>query len=380
MNVLILDRAVGNGYSLGLAAGLRATGVNVVLGAAAASGADRAYPVYPRAGVAGRRLRKSLDLVSGVVRLLAIVLRLKPDVVHVQWPTSLDLAYLRLVRVFSRASIVYTAHNPVPRLGEDLGRQNTLFELARDVVVHSDFLAESLRSSQPQMQADIHVVPHGNYEHMVERFERESARDELGLDRSTPVFAFIGQIRPYKGVETLLEAFALHVARGRPGQLVVAGMVSDPRYFASLEGRSAQLGIKTVWHTSPDALAQRTLDLVASAATQIVLPFHEATQSGSMIFGFTHGRCVVTTEVGSLPETMGDRGILVPPRNPELLAGALSLAVDDPRECDRLGAAARDFALEHFSWARIGEMTLAVYVRATARPERAAVSLSEATK
>lgn len=374
MKVLILDRSIGNGYSLGLASGLRAAGAQVALAGSARSGAADVHPVYPRAGVAGQRPRKALDLAFGALRLAVLLWRFRPDVVHAQWAASIDLAYVRFARAVSGGPVVYTAHNPIARLGEDLSRQGEVLALAADVVVHSDSLGEALRRSYPQLRADVHSIPLGNYEHVIERFGRESARDELGLNRTIPVFAFVGQIRPYKGVETLLEAFALHAERGLPGQLVVAGATSDRRYTASLKERAAQLGVEVVWLVAPDRIPQRTLDLVASAATQIVLPFHEGTQSASTIFALTHGRCVVTTAVGVVAETVGDRGIVVPPRNPELLAEALSVAVKQPLECDRLGADARAFVLRELSWNLIGERTLAVYTRALARRARAHVS------
>ena len=55
------------------------------------------------------------------------------------------------------------------------------------------------------------------------------------------------------------------------------------------------------WLTGSGHLPAEQLDLVTSAATQVVLPFHEASQSGSVIYAMTHGRCVVTTPSESFP-------------------------------------------------------------------------------
>jgi glycosyltransferase involved in cell wall biosynthesis len=202
---------------------------------------------------------------------------------------------------------------------------------------------------------------------VVERFDRAAARAELGLSPTRPVFAFVGQIRPYKGIETFLEAFALHVSRGLPGELVIAGMASDASYLAALRTQSAELRLEPVWFTRPELLPQRTVDLVISAATQVVLPFHEATQSGTAILALSHGRCVVSTTVGALPETVRDNGILVPPRNSHALADALALGVTDPARCDRLGAAARVFASTELSWRSIAARTAEIYAQALQR-------------
>ena len=113
--------------------------------------------------------------------------------------------------------------------------------------------------------------------------------------------------------------------------------------------------------TRPESVPAAEIDLAISAANRVVLPFHEATQSGSLLYAMTHGRCVVTTNVGEIPATISDFGILVPPRDPEALADALDLAVSDPARCDEIGAAARLYVLKEFDWVRIASRTVAAY-------------------
>ena len=105
---------------------------------------------------------------------------------------------------------------------------------------------------------------------------------------------------------------------------------------------------------------------MTSAATQVVLPFHEASQSGSVIYAMTHGRCVVTTPLGELPATIGQNGLLVPPGDRDALADALQIAVVDPEMCDRLGRAAREYGLAELDWTHIAGLTRNVYESALA--------------
>src|SRR5207245_2798836 len=58
---------------------------------------------------------------------------------------------------------------------------------------------------------------------------------------------------------------------------------------------------------------------------------------------------VVASDSGSLPEVIGDGGLLVPPGDPRALAAALDRLAGDPAERARLGKAARSRA-EHYSW------------------------------
>jgi glycosyltransferase involved in cell wall biosynthesis len=79
-----------------------------------------------------------------------------------------------------------------------------------------------------------------------------------------------------------------------------------------------------------------------------------------------HGRPVVATGVGGLRDLVRDRetGLVVPPRDPGALRRALVRLLDDHELRQRLGAAGRERAREHFSWARVTDATLAAYAEA----------------
>jgi len=80
------------------------------------------------------------------------------------------------------------------------------------------------------------------------------------------------------------------------------------------------------------------------------------------------GLPVVATNVSSLPELVGDAGILVPPDDPSALAAAANRALADP---GNLGERGRERARAEFSVARMADRTLAVYERtAGVRPLR----------
>jgi glycosyltransferase involved in cell wall biosynthesis len=72
---------------------------------------------------------------------------------------------------------------------------------------------------------------------------------------------------------------------------------------------------------------------------------------------------VVACAVGGIKEVVvdGETGFLVPPQDPDRLAAALSKVLDDPDLAARMGRAGRARVLEHFTWDRIAEKTVAMY-------------------
>lgn len=358
MRVLLLDRAVGNPYSRGLAQGLTQAGVSVRLAGPAQCPSEGILAVFPRSGVVGHRCRKLLDLIAGAARFLRAMVSFQPHVLHVHWEQPLDVLYAWLGWL-SGARIVYTAHNPGPR---SAGLSGVLLRrLAAAIIVHGPRLRTLLVDRFPELDGCVHVVEHGNYEHTVRRLEPSLARATLCISDDTRVFTFLGQLGPRKGIESLLEAYARYRHSRRDGVLLLVGTASSERYLGQLQTISDRLGVSPLLMTGLDYLPQEKLDIAASAATAVVLPFPDATQSGSVIFAMTHGRCVITTFVGEVERTVRGRGILVPPSDVEALANALCRAHDDPSSCQLLGRYAREYALRDLSWRRIGMVTRSVY-------------------
>jgi glycosyltransferase involved in cell wall biosynthesis len=370
LRVLILDRTVGSSpQAIGLAEGLRANGAQVRIGGPASATAQGLVPVYPRSGVQGQRAAKLVDLIIGAGRFLATLISFRPHIIHLQWPGPLDLGYARFASLLVGSRVVFTSHVPTEREAGELGREamwlRRALRTARAVITLGPSLTEGLRSAYPGLNGKVHTITHGNFEHVIERHPRDEARRRLGLPEGEPLFAFLGQIRRRKGLETLLDAHKRYRAGGGAGRLLIAGAATEPAYFDEVRQRDPGDGAIT-WLTSSAALPQETLDLAASAANQIVLPFHSASQSGIAIFSLTHGRCVVTTRVGEVGRTVEGHGILVEPGDAAALAEAMTLVDRDPEECDRIGAAAREYALEDLSWTPVGQRVGQIYAEALA--------------
>ena len=105
MRVLLTDRTLVNGYTLGLAGGLRAGGARVWIGGPARSGERSVTAIYPRSGVPGQRVGKVYDATSGLAAFFHLLLgRARPDVIHFQWPTALDATYALLAKRLCRAA------------------------------------------------------------------------------------------------------------------------------------------------------------------------------------------------------------------------------------------------------------------------------------
>jgi glycosyltransferase involved in cell wall biosynthesis len=151
------------------------------------------------------------------------------------------------------------------------------------------------------------------------QFER-GRRAHLGVDGD--VALFFGYVRHYKGLDTLLEAWPRVRAR-RPVTLIVAGeFYEDPEPYRRLARTAGgEPGVRLLERYLPDA----EVEAVFKAADVVVLPYRSATQSGVTHVAYALGVPVIVTDVGGLGETVkhGITGLVVPPENPDALAGAV---------------------------------------------------------
>jgi glycosyltransferase involved in cell wall biosynthesis len=176
----------------------------------------------------------------------------RPDVVHVHWiheflggsrgaPSRRTVRWfdwqLRILRAL-RVRIVWTVHNLEGHEADGGGRaaegarrdaaaHRAIIEHADAIILHCLAARDGLISRyepSASARARMHVLPHGNYvRHYVVDLDPDQAREELDLGSGGPVFAFVGSIRGYKGVEELVRAFSGTPALGPAARLLICG-------------------------------------------------------------------------------------------------------------------------------------------------------------
>lgn len=186
-----------------------------------------------------------------------------------------------------------------------------------------------------------------------------SCRNHFKIFGTERVFSYIGRLNPNKGIEVLIQAFALLANRKTDVSLLIAGNpLLEPTedspeariaYRQSLEKMVQDLGIaevvKFLGHVpnTPDLYRASDVTVVPSIwpdpCPRVVW---EALSSGTPVVG---------SRVGGIPEMMTGEfsQYLVEPGCPEQLAEVL-LSVADWRDCDpELGQRCRQYVLDHFS-------------------------------
>lgn len=144
--------------------------------------------------------------------------------------------------------------------------------------------------------------PHPMFEHFGERVERTEACKKLGLDPSQRYALFFGLIRDYKGLDTILEAWARFRRSGH--KLLIAGefYASRDKYIELIK----RLGLESEIILHDHFVSDSEVRNYFSASDCVVLPYKTATQSGVTQIAYNFCTPIIVTRVGGLAEIVPD--------------------------------------------------------------------------
>lgn len=204
--------------------------------------------------------------------------------------------------------LVWTIHNivshdfPYPEV--EIALANGILERADAVHLHSVASVPEIEAHYPLPADKLKVAPHGAYVGAYPDFvTREQARMALAIPPEDEVILFLGQIRPYKGLNALLSAFRALLVERPHARLVLAGHgpVDEILQEASLS-QVERDRISVFNRFVPDM----ELQLFFRAADCAVFPYRKILTSGSLMLALSYGVPVLIPEVGMTRETLGD--------------------------------------------------------------------------
>lgn len=273
------------------------------------------------------------------------------DVVHFQW---LPVQHLD-IHLLPRRPLVLTAHDLLPREPRpgQARAQRRLYDAADALVVHSEYGRSQLVGALGLEPAKVHVAHHGAFTHLLEQAREAPLPPELAQVEG-PVVLFFGLLRPYKGIDVLLEAWR----RLAGAELWIVGR---PRMALEPLRQKAPSGVRFV----PRFVSDSELPAYFRRADVVVLPYLRTERldfSGVLATALAFGRAVVASDIAGFPEVAAAGGLrLVAPGDPAALREALAELIGDAAARERLAAGARAAGAGPYSWDRAAAATLELY-------------------
>lgn len=230
-----------------------------------------------------------------------------------------------------------------------------LWRDAGAVIANSDRLAEEARRHDPKTPAEI--IPDGADVHGIMPKEDYAPGEEVDL-------LYVGRLAKQKGLDVLLEALA-KLSSALKWRLTLVG---DGPEWPAVAAQTARLAlIDRVdlrgwqgWSTLPE---------IYRKAEVFVLPSYDEGMPAALLEAMATGLPVVTTNVSGMGEAVlhDKTGLLVPPRDSDALADALTVMIADPSRWEELGRAGRARIESYYSWIVAAETWVDVIERVLQR-------------
>ncbi|MGH2881060.1 MAG: glycosyltransferase family 4 protein [Solirubrobacteraceae bacterium] len=316
-------------------------------------------------GAAGGRLRGAVKLVEHVPDMLRYRRHARgADVVHFQW-LSVQALDRRLLPSGGRAGggrrpLVLTSHDILPREPRpgQLEAQRRAYERFDAIVVHSRRGRERLVEELGVDAERVHVIEHGAFTYLAERAPGAPA-PPAPHQTEEPVVLMFGLLRPYKGIDVLLDAW-----RGVDGQSAIE---DAELWIAGLP----KMDIAPLKRTAPPSVRfddrfidERELPAYFERADLVVLPYLQADQSGVLFTALAFGKPLLLSDIGGFPELeQTGAARIVPAGDARALGAALRELLGDRATLAKMCVKARAATQGLYSWQAVGGKHLRLYER-----------------
>lgn len=299
-------------------------------------------------------LRSSFDI--GAVRfVMNLIKKEKVDVVstHSGKDSLICSVAARLSR--RRPVIVRTRHLALP-----ITSKTSYSILPHKVVTVSEYVRKYLVEDRGIDRNKVVSIPTGID---LTRFDPENVRDtlreDLGIDKGTPVVGTVAILRRKKGHHLLLDAIP-GILKEVPGAIFVFAGEGPQRH--NIEAKIKELNLDR--HVFILGL-RGDVPAVIAGFDLFVLPTLQEALGTSIIEASAMGKAVVATRIGGIPEVVDDNvtGMLVEPENPRALAAAVIKLLKNEKLRKSMGEAGRKLVEREYSTERMVERMHDLYNR-----------------
>jgi glycosyltransferase involved in cell wall biosynthesis len=210
--------------------------------------------------------------------------------------------------------------------------------------------------SHASIRNKVRVIPLGIDENTYPQIGDNSVFKRLGIAEAEPYFLFLGVLRYYKGIHTLISA-----AKNTKAKIIIAG--SGPE-AETLKLQVKELGLKNVIFAGQVTDAEKVALIKNCLA--LVLPSHLRSEAYGMVLveASMMKKPMISCEIGtgtSFVNLHEVTGFVVPPESPQRLAAAMQDLLVDEALANKMGLAARSRYEQLFSGAALGQAYASLY-------------------
>lgn len=257
--------------------------------------------------------------------------------------------------------VIWTIHNALPHEAKfpwlELWTRRFVAKVVDQMIIHQACSIPEIATLYQFEAAKAVVIPHGNYREIYQTpISPLEARQKLDLPLTGLIYLNLGMLRPYKGVDQLLDVWKNHQETLKEDTLVIAGKAADDSYGDTLKEKANSLPNVILQN---HFIEEELIHLYFSAADFVVCPFRRILTSGSIILAMSFGKPVIAPRFNTIAETLGKADTLL--YDPEKETG-LADAIYQSKQADRtVLSKIVEEECDRLDWSNIGDQTGQAY-------------------
>ena len=303
----------------------------------------------------------------------------KSDLIHIQWIHLFTGARVRnplikllrllnfiidvyLIKYLLQKKIVWTIHNlhthEYTNLFLDKISRKFLSKKANAVICHGKSAKKEIIKEYKLTSKKIHTITYGNqFDVYKNEISKENARKILNLNRDDLVFCFFGRIRPYKGLDELINNFKALKKSNNIKLLIVGNPLNNgiKRHLINISKGEKTIIFKFGF------IPYNDVQIYLNASDILVTSFKTILTSGIVISGMTFGKPIIAPRLGCIIDYLDDNGaFLYNPQEKNGLLKALQKALKNKEFLPKMGN--YNFTLaEKLDWKVVGKEIVKIY-------------------
>jgi glycosyltransferase involved in cell wall biosynthesis len=250
-------------------------------------------------------LLKLLSYSISIFRLALKVIRLRPEVIHIEWIRVwfIDYYFLKIIKCFCNVKIVYTAHNVLPHeSGEtQFYHYKKYYEIVDKIISHTKLSKEELINNFKLPENKITVIPHGILDFELDPEIVENLVNKLRIKlslKSETVFSVIGNQSYYKGSDIISKVWAS-----------TPELHDNPNFKLIIIGKNKNIDFTEIAEIANVYIENRFVsdeefESILKITDLLLLPYRSISQSGVLLSAINDSIPVIVSNVGGLSEVL----------------------------------------------------------------------------
>lgn len=310
-------------------------------------------------------IKKGLNYLLSLIKIYFFIITSDFKIVHFQileFPIA-DLAFFILLKL-SGVKIIYTPHDIFSFKSNKYHKFSMfMYKFCNCIIAQNESNKRFLINRCLIPGKKIKIVVHGNYNRFLDsELQRDKARERIGVAKDKKIILFFGNIRPGKGLETLISALKLLITKAN-FLLLIAGKVARGYNFSLIKTEINTGILKDKVIIRDYFIDDNLVESYYKSSDVVLVPYEQVYESAVLRYGFSCGMPTIASNLKEFLEFAidGENCLIFRAGDPVDLAKKLKMVLENENIAKKIAQNAKILSDNDWDWQKSAYRTKEIY-------------------